>query len=221
MTLLLACAIIATIACANTAPAVRRVDTAVAEGWDDSFSLATVDTYRLRAGKLAACAPLPEPSSNWVTHALPGLPGAKLSVPPELVESTDTLPDSTIASEFTSRKAYVQVMFSPHGNDSPATLPTGCGARVAGFETPLHMNPSPYSGAFDSVFDAQVDFALEDSVGVHIALATATRGARDSLLAVFRSLEVPSRRVSARPQPIHSPRMAINGSALAAPRAER
>lgn len=199
MTLLFVCALIATIACENTAPAARRVpgpeDYVVAEG-SDSFAVATVDTYRLRAHKVAACAPLPGVPASWVTHALPGLPGATLRVPPELAESIDTMPDSSITSEFTNKGAYVQVMFSPHGDDSPGTLPAGCATRIGGFETPLYIHGGRHTTGLDSAFDAQVTFALADSFGVSIGLSASTRDRRDSLLAVLRSLSVPARRTS-------------------------
>ena len=197
-TLLVTGAAIAAIACENTAPApgTRRIpDYVVAEG-GDSFALATVDTYRIRARNVAPCAPLPEPPASWDLHSLPGLPGATLRVPSELIESIDTMPDSSISSEFMKKGARVQVMFSPHGDNSPGTVPGGCGARVAGFEMPLYLYQSRQGRALDSVFSAQVDFALPDTFGVFIAISTRSRGTRDSLLAVLRSLSIPSRRAS-------------------------
>ena len=196
-TLLLAGVAIAAMACETTSPANGRVpalgEYVVAEG-GDSISLATTDTYRLRARKVMPCAPLPAPPASWVLHQLPGLPGATLRTPPELGESIDTEPNSAIASAFRTKGALVQVMFSPHGDGSPGTVPTGCGTRVAGLETPLYLYQARQGRALDSLFSAQVTFALPDTFGVFIAISTRTRGARDSLLGVLTSLTVPRTR---------------------------
>jgi hypothetical protein len=193
MTLLSGCAAVALIGCENTAPASRPVprpdDYVVAEGWD-SVSLATVDTYRLRAQKVPPCASLPEVPPNWVTHALPGLPGATLRVPPELAESVDTMPDSSISSEFIYKNTSVLVMFSPRGDDSPGTIPTGCATRIAGFETPLYKHRPRQIDGRDSAFDVHVNFALPDTGGVFIQFSTGTRERRDSLLAILRSVSL-------------------------------
>lgn len=193
-TLLFAGASIVAVACDNTGPGAGRPiqDTASAEGWN-ADALATADTYRIRARRVMPCARLPMPPASWVSHSLPGLLGATLRTPPELEESFDTEPNSAIASEFTTKGAMVQVMFSPHGDGSPGTVPTGCGTRVAGFETPLYLYQSRQGRALDSVFSAQVTFALPDTFGVFIAISTRSRGARDSLLGVLTSLAVPSR----------------------------
>jgi hypothetical protein len=181
VSLLLATVAIAAIGCENTAPSTRRIpgpdDYVVAEGWD-SFSVATVDTYRLRARKVSPCAPIPEPPSTWVTHALPGLHGATLRVPPDLAESLDTMPDSSMTSEFLNKGTEVLVMFSPHGNDSPGPLPAGCATRIADYETSLYIDQSRQARGLDSIFSVQVSLALPESFGVYIQLGTNERQAR-------------------------------------------
>lgn len=178
---------ISAIGCQNTAPGTP--DYVVAEGWD-SITIATVDTYRLRARKVLPCNELPEVPANWVTHSIRGLPGASLRVPASFREDVDTMPDSSITSEFRSKGALVTVMLSPHGDYSPGTVPSGCATLVAGYETPLYVYQARPINGGDSLYSAQVNIALPSQFGVLIQIHTRARARRDSLLATLRSFTV-------------------------------